>query len=161
MSCQPGDCIWSLQFSSEVCVGIYGITYSLYHPEGEQWTRTSYSVVFIVSKLWTRAKSVNTKSIQANIQRNNNNVYIIPFLFCLLDSVPEFGHDFRFQRLQAIIYVMQCVLYIPYVCDLLFLRIWVLTPGLGKDIQHHIYTLSTHTRSQWSGLSAWWLQMAT
>ena len=29
---QPGDCIWSPQFSSGVCVGIYGITYSLYHP---------------------------------------------------------------------------------------------------------------------------------
>ena len=23
VGCQPGDCVWSLQFSSEVCVGIY------------------------------------------------------------------------------------------------------------------------------------------
>ena len=27
-----GDCIWPLQFSSRVCVGIYGLTCSLYHP---------------------------------------------------------------------------------------------------------------------------------
>ena len=27
-------CIWSLQSSSRVCVGIYGLTYSLYHPRG-------------------------------------------------------------------------------------------------------------------------------
>ena len=33
VGCQPGDfCIWSLQSSSGVCVGIYGLTYSLYHP---------------------------------------------------------------------------------------------------------------------------------
>ena len=29
---QPGDCIWSLQSSSGVCVSTYG--YSLYHPGG-------------------------------------------------------------------------------------------------------------------------------
>ena len=35
VGCQPGDfCIWSLQSSSRVCVGIYGLTYSLYHPRG-------------------------------------------------------------------------------------------------------------------------------
>ena len=36
VGCQPGDCIWSLQSSSGVCVGMYGLTYgltySLYHP---------------------------------------------------------------------------------------------------------------------------------
>ena len=32
VGCQPGDCIWSLESSSGVCVGIYGLTYSLYHP---------------------------------------------------------------------------------------------------------------------------------
>ena len=32
VGCQPGDCIWSLQSSSGVSVGIYGLTYSLYHP---------------------------------------------------------------------------------------------------------------------------------
>ena len=35
VDCQPGDCIWSLQSSSWICVGIYGLTYSLYHPRGE------------------------------------------------------------------------------------------------------------------------------
>ena len=34
MGCQPGVCIWSLQYSSEVWVGIYGLTYSLMTPEG-------------------------------------------------------------------------------------------------------------------------------
>ena len=29
VGCQPGDCIWSLQCSSGVCVGTYGLTYSL------------------------------------------------------------------------------------------------------------------------------------
>ena len=33
VGCQPGDCIWPLS-SSGVCVGIYGLTYSLYHPQG-------------------------------------------------------------------------------------------------------------------------------
>ena len=31
VGCQPGDCIWSFQFSSGVCAGIYGIIYPLYH----------------------------------------------------------------------------------------------------------------------------------
>ena len=34
VSCQPGDCVWSLESSSGVCVAMYGLTYSLYHPEG-------------------------------------------------------------------------------------------------------------------------------
>ena len=35
-------CIWSLQSSSRVCVGIYGLTYSLYHPRGsELWVRST------------------------------------------------------------------------------------------------------------------------
>ena len=34
VGCQPGDCIWLLQCSPGVCVGIYGLTYSLYHPRG-------------------------------------------------------------------------------------------------------------------------------
>ena len=34
VGCQPGDSIWLLQSSSWVCVGIYGLTYSLYHPRG-------------------------------------------------------------------------------------------------------------------------------
>ena len=34
VGCQPGDCIWSLQSSSGVCVGMHGLTYSLYLPEG-------------------------------------------------------------------------------------------------------------------------------
>ena len=40
MGCQPGDCIWSLHSSSGVCVGMYGLTYSLYHPQGDisNWT---------------------------------------------------------------------------------------------------------------------------
>ena len=35
---QPGDCTWSVQSSSGVCVGLYhyGLTNSLYHPEGVQ-----------------------------------------------------------------------------------------------------------------------------
>ena len=41
VGCQPGDCIWSLQFSSGVCVGIYGITYSLYHPQGSLFITSS------------------------------------------------------------------------------------------------------------------------
>ena len=36
MGCQPGVCIWSLQYSSGVWVGIYGLTYSLMTPEGCQ-----------------------------------------------------------------------------------------------------------------------------
>ena len=32
VGCQPGDCVWSFYSSSEVCVGMYGLTYSLYHP---------------------------------------------------------------------------------------------------------------------------------
>ena len=28
VGCQPGDCIWSLQFPSGVSVGTYGLTYS-------------------------------------------------------------------------------------------------------------------------------------
>ena len=34
VGCQPGDCIWPLQSSSGVCVGMYGLIYSLYHPQG-------------------------------------------------------------------------------------------------------------------------------
>ena len=36
VGCQPGDCIWSLYFSAGVWVGtyMYGLTYSLYHPQG-------------------------------------------------------------------------------------------------------------------------------
>ena len=39
VGCQPGDCIWSLQFSSGVCMGMYGLTYPLYHPPGvlKEW----------------------------------------------------------------------------------------------------------------------------
>ena len=33
VGCQPGDCIWSLESSSGVCVGKYGLTHSLYHPQ--------------------------------------------------------------------------------------------------------------------------------
>ena len=29
---QPGDCIWSLQSSSGICVGLYGLIYSFYQP---------------------------------------------------------------------------------------------------------------------------------
>ena len=36
VGCQSGDCIWSLRFSSGVCVGTYGLTYSLYHPRGRE-----------------------------------------------------------------------------------------------------------------------------
>ena len=35
VGCQPGDCTWSLQSSSGVCVGMYGLTYSLYHPRAD------------------------------------------------------------------------------------------------------------------------------
>ena len=40
MGCQPGACIWSLQSSSGICVGMYRLTYSLYHPRGLflKWT---------------------------------------------------------------------------------------------------------------------------
>ena len=34
VGCQPGDCIWSLYSSSGVCVGMYGLTHSLYHLQG-------------------------------------------------------------------------------------------------------------------------------
>ena len=34
VGCQPGDCAWSLYSSSGVCVDMYGLTYSLYHPQG-------------------------------------------------------------------------------------------------------------------------------
>ena len=37
VGCQPVDCIWSLQSSSRFCVGVYGLTYSLYHPWGAVW----------------------------------------------------------------------------------------------------------------------------
>ena len=30
---QLGDSSWPLESSSHVCVGMYGFTYSLYHPE--------------------------------------------------------------------------------------------------------------------------------
>ena len=33
VGCEPGECIWSLLSSSGVCVGIYGLTYSI-APEG-------------------------------------------------------------------------------------------------------------------------------
>ena len=36
MGCQPGDCIWSLQSSSGVCMGMYELKYSHYHPWGVQ-----------------------------------------------------------------------------------------------------------------------------
>ena len=36
VGCRPGDCIWSLQSSSGVCTGMKELTYSLYHPRGEQ-----------------------------------------------------------------------------------------------------------------------------
>ena len=36
VGCQTGDCIWSLYSSSGVCVGIYGLTYSLYRPRESQ-----------------------------------------------------------------------------------------------------------------------------
>ena len=39
VGCQSGDCIWSLRFSSGVCVGTYGLTYSLYHPRGHKGVR--------------------------------------------------------------------------------------------------------------------------
>ena len=29
--CQSGDCIWSLEPSSGVCVGMYGLTYFITH----------------------------------------------------------------------------------------------------------------------------------
>ena len=32
MGCQSGDCRWQIDFSSGVCVGMYGLTDSLYHP---------------------------------------------------------------------------------------------------------------------------------
>ena len=32
VGCQPGECIWSLSSSLEVCVAMYALTYSLYHP---------------------------------------------------------------------------------------------------------------------------------
>ena len=32
MGSQPGDCRWPLYSDSGVCVGIYGLTYSLYNP---------------------------------------------------------------------------------------------------------------------------------
>ena len=34
MGCHPGVCIWSLQYSSGVRVGIYGLTYSPMTSEG-------------------------------------------------------------------------------------------------------------------------------
>ena len=34
VGCQPGACIWSLQYSSGVCLGMYGLTYSRITPEG-------------------------------------------------------------------------------------------------------------------------------
>ena len=35
MGCQPGGCGWLLLSSSGVCVGMYGLPYSLYHPRGQ------------------------------------------------------------------------------------------------------------------------------
>ena len=44
VGCQPGDCIWSLQSSTGVCVGMYGLTCLLYHPEvGEYGQRINKS----------------------------------------------------------------------------------------------------------------------
>ena len=34
VGCHPGDCIWSLKSFSGVCVGMYGLTCSVYHPRG-------------------------------------------------------------------------------------------------------------------------------
>ena len=34
--CQPGDWRQSLQSSSGVCVGMYGLTYSIYQPQGSE-----------------------------------------------------------------------------------------------------------------------------
>ena len=32
LACQSGDCEWPLQSSCDVCVDMYGLTYSIYHP---------------------------------------------------------------------------------------------------------------------------------
>ena len=55
VGCQPGDCIWSLQSSSGVCVGIYWLTYSLYHPERKRERARTY--LNHKSQLWVPSPS--------------------------------------------------------------------------------------------------------
>ena len=44
---QPGDCMWSLYSSSGVCVGMYGLTYSLYHSKGLlEWQNAANTPVY-------------------------------------------------------------------------------------------------------------------
>ena len=51
VGCRPGDCIKSLWFSSGVYVGMYGLTYSLYHPEVAQdkMRRERVNAIFLTS----------------------------------------------------------------------------------------------------------------
>ena len=55
VGCQPGDCIWSLKSYSGVCVGMYELTYSLYHQWGwskkgpNQFTTSHFSLVYHIN----------------------------------------------------------------------------------------------------------------
>ena len=94
MGCQPCDCIWSLQFSSGVCVGIYWITYSLYHPGG-----THPDVLFeIVNLCWVLGellwRTARTRfSSQANPPRQLHIFCLISRLFLLCVLVLLFGKE--------------------------------------------------------------------
>ena len=53
MDFQPGNCIWQIKYSSRVCVGMYELTYSIYHPRG-----CSLMILInikLIMKWWKRA----------------------------------------------------------------------------------------------------------
>ena len=71
--CRPGDCICSLQSSSGVCVGTYGLTYSLYHPRGCSLLVMTSTIFFnmkctylIIGHMWVCVCVVDTWSQQGH-----------------------------------------------------------------------------------------------
>ena len=79
MDCQTGDCWWSLWSSSVVCVAMYWLIYSLYHPQHDVWDY--FSLLPMAQDLTlVQSQSVPLGTIQrlSAAYANQNSTYFIP-----------------------------------------------------------------------------------
>ena len=62
VGCQPGDCIWSLQSSSGVCVGMYGLTYFItfegLSDQNWSWIQQNFSKKQSPLRMWLEFSAV-------------------------------------------------------------------------------------------------------
>ena len=105
--------IWALQYSLVVCAGVYGLTYSLYHPRG------GYSY-----ESWPSASACWWLLLTSNIDRKTMQPKFNPTVFTSSPFLKNSKrHCFGFRHhLHSLHHLWQCLLYILVAFKASFLK---------------------------------------